>query len=50
MINSDACSVGTHQLCSDKACECGCHSKLIRPPSEEIQEDSAYMEGIPGPE
>ncbi|MGN6708318.1 MAG: hypothetical protein ACTHKF_03105 [Candidatus Nitrosocosmicus sp.] len=50
MINSDACSVGSHRLCSDKACDCGCHSKLIRAPSEEIQEDSAYMEGTPGPE
>ncbi|MGN6615277.1 MAG: hypothetical protein ACTHKC_09570 [Candidatus Nitrosocosmicus sp.] len=50
MINSDAFSVGYHLLCSDKACECGCYSKLIRAPSEEIQEDSSYMEGTPGPE
>ncbi len=50
MITSEYCSVGNHQLCSDKICECGCHSKLIRLPSEEIEENSAFMEGIPGPE
>ena len=50
MIESDSCKIGKHELCDSKSCECGCHSELIRPPSERIQEDRAYMEGIPSAE
>ncbi len=50
MITSKECSIGNHKLCTDISCECGCHSNLNRSPSEKIEEDSAYMEGIPGPE
>ena len=50
MISSKECNVGNHNLCDDKSCECGCHSNLIRPPSDKIEEDGEYMQGIPGPE
>lgn len=50
MLSSDECSIGNHKLCTDKKCECGCHSELIRLPGEKIVEDKAYMGGIPGAE
>ena len=49
MISSKECNVGNHNLCSDKSYECGCHSNLIRPLSDKI-EDGSYMQGIPVPE
>jgi hypothetical protein len=50
MITSIECSIGNHKLCTDKSCECGCHSDLIRSASDKLEEDRDYMEGIPGPE
>lgn len=47
MIESESCKIGKHVLCESKSCGCGCHTELIRSPSERIQEDRAYMEGIP---
>lgn len=47
MMESESCKMGKHELCDIKSCECGCHSELARPPSERIQEDRAYREGIP---
>ena len=50
MITSKECSIGNHKRWTHKSCECGCHSNLIRSPSEKLEEDRVYMEGIPGPE
>lgn len=49
MEESESCRVGQHELCNSKSCNCGCHSKLIRSPDEEIEEDRSDMEGMPGP-
>ena len=42
MITSGTCRIGNHDLCKNQSCECGCHSKLIRSATNNIEKIGVY--------